>query len=700
MLTASRIKRALPLLAACAIACATASIAVADEGMWTLERLPRDLIATRRNVTLDDAWLNHVRLASVRLIGGCSAVLVAPRGLMMTSRGCAQTCLADNSNTAADLLSQGFLSHGASDERRCRRVRAQVLVATEDITGQVLLATAGLDAVAAANSRDRELARLEQACEEALRADPKAEPLDCEPVALFEGAEYRLYKYRNYDDVRLAFAPERVVTRFSGAQLDFPRQAFDVALLRAYVDGKPAQTDSYLRVNFAGPAEHEPLFVAGSPAPTHRSRAVAELLVDRDTLLPFTLLEGAELKGRYAQFALASATAREHVAQPLASLDRELRLNTALFEALLNESALARKRAQEDAFRERLALDPEFKFTTASAFDEITAAQQARRALLPKQGALESGGSLNCKLCNFANLLVRAAAERQKPDAERRPGFHTAELPRIESALASSEPLTIDVESLTLAFVLERLRDGATAQSAVVAHLFANETPMAIADRVLSRTRLVDPAFRQQLWTAGAGAVIASEDPLIALARDLASGVESADAAWRQTVEAPMRRAQERLARARAKYSSASDYSDATGTLRLSSGTMIGWSINGATVAPVTTFNQMFEAAASATGNLLPASWIDAKSRISGAAGLEVAIDNDIGAGCPGCAVISSTGELVGVVFDGNRTSAAGRYWFDADANRAIALDTAALREIMLKVYRADELMKEMVIAR
>ena len=696
MSAAPRLTHALLVIAACTLA----SVAAADEGLWTFERVPRDLIATRRSVTLDDAWLNRVQLASVRLSGGCSAVLVSPRGLMMTSRQCAETCLADNSSTAADLGNAGFFSHSASDERRCRRLHAQVLVTSEDVTGQVLLATSGLDALASANARDHELARLVEACENAVRVNLKAEVLDCEPVALSGGAEYRLYKYRNYEDLRLAFAPERVVARFAGGELDFPRQAFDVALLRAYVDGKPAPTGSFLRVNFAGPAQREPLFVSGHPAPTNRTRTVAELLADRDTVLPNALLEAAELKGRYTQFALASAAARAHVAQALAILDRELRFNSALFEALLDEQQLAKMRAREDAFRLRLAADPEFKFTAASAFDDISAAQQARRTLLTSQGALEGGAALHCRLCNFASLLVRAAAERQKPDAERRSGFHATELPRVESALMSNAPVAIDVDALTLAFVLERVRERATAENPVIAHLFANETPAAIADRVISHTRLIDPAFRQQLWTAGAGAIVASDDPLIELTRDLSSGTAGPEAAWRQTVEAPMRRAGERLARARARFGDASDYSDATGTLRLSSGTMIGWQANGAVVAPMTTLGQLFEGSASAMGSRLPTGWLDAKARITAAAGLDVAIDNDIGAGCPGCAVVSAAGELVGVVFDGNRSSAAGRYWFDAGANRAIAVDTAALREIMLKVYRADELMKEMVIAR
>jgi Peptidase S46 len=691
-----RIPQTVLFVAALALAC----VAVADEGLWTYERLPRELIAARRGVTLDDAWLARVQLSSVRLTGGCSAAFVSPHGLMITSRECAQLCLAEYSGAGADLASIGFLSRGSADEKRCRRMRAQVLVSTADVTGQVLLATAGLDAVTAAGARDREVARLEQACKEANLTDRKAEALSCEAVAFFGGGEYRLYKYRTYDDLRLAFAPERAVARFAGADLDFPRQAFDVALLRAYVDNKPASTDKFLPINLAGPAEREPLFVSGHPTDTDRISTVEELLSTRDTVLLAALLDDAELKGRYIQFGLGGAAARDHIAQPLTSLERELRVNEAIFTALLDEGQLAIKRAGEDAFRLRVSQDPDLKLTTASAFDEVAAAQQAWRAMAGRQMLLDGGAGLRCRLCNYASLLVRAAAERQKPDAERRPGFRAIELPRLERELASTEPVAVDVDILTLGFTLGRLRDRFSATDPEIARLFTSETPTALAERTISHTRLIDRAFRAQLWSAGAGAIVSSDDPLIALARNLAAAGASLDASWRQSVDAPMRRANERLARAHLKLGDAAYYSDATGTLRLSSGTMTGWNAAGANVAPMTTLGQMYERSVAASGNRLPASWLDAKDRINSEAGLNITVDNDIGAGCAGCALISAAGELVGVVFDGNAGSAAGRYWFDANAGRAVALDMTALREIMLKVYRADELMKEIVIAR
>lgn len=685
-----RLKYAFLTVAALAFAAAAA----ADEGLWTYERVPREAIAARRGASLDDDWLSRAQLATVRLNGGCSATFVSPHGLMITSRQCVESCLAENGGAG-----DGSSSRSQADEKRCRRARAQVLVSTQDVTGQVVLVTSGLEAAAAAVARAKELARLEQECEQALAADPKAEPLDCEPVSLFDGGEYRLYKYRRYDDVRLSFAPERSVARFAGADLEFPRLAFDVAFLRAYVDGKPAETPRFLRVNFAGPAVHETVFVSGHAATTARTTTVAELLTTRDTTLLGELLEATELKGRYMQFSLTGVSAREHVALPLERLERELGVAQATFTALLGEPLLAAKRAEEEALKQRIAADPELKLTATAAFGEIAAAEQTRRALVDRRMLVESVTE-RCQLCRLAALLIRAGAERQKPDAERRPEFRSGALPRIERELASTEPIQVDVEILNLSYALGRLRERLGPTDPLAARLFANETPTALAERTLSRTRMFDPAFRSQLWSAGAGAVVASDDPLIAVMRELESAADTIDASWQPMVDAPLRRAHERLARARIKYADASSYPDATGTLRLSVGTVNGWTASGQPIAPLTTLAQMYDRAASSSAVRLPARWLEAKDRVNGAAGLNLALDNDVGAGCAGCGVLSVTGELVGVVFDGNRASAAARYWFDAASSRAVAFDTAALKEILLKVYRSDELMKEMVIAR
>jgi len=678
---------------------ALATFAAAGEGLWTFDRLPRESLAAARGVTLDDAWLGRAQAATVRLDDNCSATFVSPRGLLITSRSCVETCLAENTTASANFARDGFASRSEADEKRCRRARAQVLTGTVDITGQVLLATSGLDSAAAAGTRDREIARLEKECEDAGAADPKAQPVDCEPVSLSGGGEYRLYKYRNYDDLRLAFAPERSVARFMGGDFEYPRLAFDVAFLRAYVNGRPAETPAYTSVNFAGPGEREPLFLAGHPAATERSTTLVELLTARDTTLKGELLEATELRGRYAQFALSGAAAREHIALPLARLEREVTQREAMFTALLGEPQIEARRAGEAVLRQRIADDADLKLSAGSAFDEIAGAQQTVRELADRRSLIEGAGS-RCRLCVYAHLVVRAALERQKPDNERQPAFRNPALPRIDRELANTEAVAIDVEVLNLGFSLERLRDRLGPSDPLVMKILGEDAPAAVAERAISRTRLVDPSFRAQLMSSGAGAIVASDDPLIAIARELEAAADAIEAAWQPKVDAPMRRAQERLARARLKFADTTSYPDATGTLRLSSGTMSGWTSNGQAIAPRTTLAQMYQRATAAPAARLPARWLDAKDRINGATGINFTADTDIGGGCTGCAVLSASGELLGVIVDGNRASAAGRYWYDATAGRAIGVDAAALREVLLKVYRTDELMKEIVIAR
>ena len=62
-----------------------AAPASAEEGMWTFDNPPRSLLKERYGFEPDQAWLDHVRLSSVRFMDGGSGAFVGSRGLVATN---------------------------------------------------------------------------------------------------------------------------------------------------------------------------------------------------------------------------------------------------------------------------------------------------------------------------------------------------------------------------------------------------------------------------------------------------------------------------------------------------------------------------------------------------------------------------------------------------------------------------------------
>jgi V8-like Glu-specific endopeptidase len=73
-----------------------------------------------------------------------------------------------------------------------------------------------------------------------------------------------------------------------------------------------------------------------------------------------------------------------------------------------------------------------------------------------------------------------------------------------------------------------------------------------------------------------------------------------------------------------------------------------------------------------------------------------ISSSNDIVGGNSGSPLIDASGKIVGLMFDGNVHSIAGRYWFNPENNRAVAVHPAMIREALKKVYGAEELLTEL----
>src|SRR6202165_5493654 len=663
-----------------ALACLAALPTFADEGMWTFDNFPSGSVQEHYGADITPAWLDHVRLSTIRLTN-CTASFVSPEGLILTNHHCVESCLAELSSKDRSLVELGFAAADRNAEQRCPAQLADVLVGTEDVTDAISKAISGLSDTAANDARKRTLTTLEQACEQA-SAKSKSGKLRCQGVTLYQGGQYFLYKYKRYDDVRMVFAPEADIASFGGDpdNFQFPRWSLDFSMLRAYENDKPAVTPHYLQINFNGPAVNQLVFVAGHPGSTARLQTRAQLQFDRDMPLPITLMRAAELRGRFIQFGTINPADDRIVQAPLNSLQNAIKVRRKELDALNDGALLDSKSHAEERLRASAHI------TGTDPWHEIESASARERALYLQYTFLESGAGFNSGLFRDARLLVRGADERTKRNIDRLREFTDASLPLIQRELYTRVPVYQELEVLTLSFSLERMREWLGPDHPVVRKLLSKESPAALATRLIAETKIDDAEVRKQLWQGGKAAVDASLDPMIEFARAVDADARSIRKRFDDEVEAPTAAAAQRIAAARFKAYGTNVYPDATFTLRLNYGTVQGWVEGGTPVEPFTHLDRAFERATGSSPFKIPASWTRVKEKLDMRTPFCISTNNDIVGGNSGSPLIDADGRIVGLMFDGNIHSIAGRYWFDAANNRAIAVHPAIIREALHKV--------------
>lgn len=189
---------------------AAPNVARADEGMWTFDNFPIQMVNDKYGTRIDQAWLDRVRNSAVRL-QGCSASFVSESGLILTNWHCVVGCVQDLSSPENDYVKNGWMPATREEEKTCPGQTAEVLTDIVDVTDRVLAAGEGLEGAAFNAARNAETAKIQ---EENCASDAK---LTCQVISFYRGGRYALYKFRKYDDVRLVFAPENQAAFFGGA---------------------------------------------------------------------------------------------------------------------------------------------------------------------------------------------------------------------------------------------------------------------------------------------------------------------------------------------------------------------------------------------------------------------------------------------------------------------------------------------------
>ncbi len=666
----------------------------ADEGMWTPDNFPADKVEAAYGIEIDQAWLDRTRLATVRLTGtgGCTGSFVSPQGLILTNRHCVESCLAEHTTEENDVWRNGLYAAHPGAEAACSNMQVDFLEGIEDVTEAVNEATANLGEVAANDARRQTWTRLEQACETA-----SAGMLKCEIVSLYNGGQYFLYKTRRYDDVRLVFAPDVYIGVFGGDpdNFSFPRWTLDMAFLRAYQDGQPAQPPSFLGWRSEGPNVGEAVFATGHPGSTQRQLTVAQYEFLRAVTLPGWLMRYVELRGRYRQFALQDEEARRIVQEDLKRLENSIKFRRNELAALLDPRLIADKVSGELELKEAVAAN-EALAPGIYAWHQIQRALDSYRTFYEPYIMVERMGGLQGKLMTDARELVRAAVEREKPNDERLRGYTDTALPRVEQGVLSPAPIHKRLEQLRITFGLEKLREILGHDSPLVRKTLGNESPESMAARLVRDTTLDDVAQRKKLWDGGIDAVEKSKDPIIRLMRALDSDARALLERYQDEYEAPLLQAEETIADARFQIMGTSVYPDATFTYRITYGSVRGWSEAGRDIPAMTRLEGVYERATGEEPYALSETWLKTRPLLDMDTPVNYVATLDLTGGNSGSPVVDARGNIVGLAFDGNRQAIAGSYWYDIDDNRGVAVHPAVMMEALEKVYGADRIVTEL----
>ena len=667
------------------------SAARADDGMWTFDNPPRKLLKDHYGFEPTQQWLDQVRLSSVRFNDGGSGAFVSPEGLVLTNHHVARGQLQKMSSKQKDYVADGFYARTQKEEMKCPDLELNVLMSMENITARVQAALKPeMTPKQALDARKAITAKISKEAKETTG-------LQADIVAMYQGGEYWLYCYKKYTDVRLVMAPEMKIAFFGGDpdNFTFPRYDIDMTFFRVYENDKPVASDHYLHWNAKGAADGELVFVSGHPGSTNRLQSFEQMVYARDFGYPERLKSYQRRLALLKEYSKRGPEQARQAAGQIFGIENALKASSGEYAGLQDKDLMAKKAAEDKDLRDRVGVNPEWKHKYAWAWDSLSVVMDRDRANAKVRGPRR----ISSRLYTMAAQLVQAADELKKPNGERLPAYQDANLESTKFRLFSPAPVYTELEEVQLADGLQESFEKLGADDPFIKIVLDGKAPADVARDLVKGTTMVDPAVRKKLFDGGESALAASTDPMVILARKLAPMTKEARE-WDEKNVAGIRTvANEKIGEARFAVYGKNMYPDATFTLRLSYGLVKGYPMNGTIAPSKTTFYGLFDRAFSFDnkGDFRPPQrYLDNISKLDLSTPLNFVSTCDIIGGNSGSPVVNTKGEFVGLIFDGNIESLPGRFLYSETANRAVAVHSAAIIEVLRKLYDAGDLADEL----
>lgn len=658
-----------------------------DEGMWLFNDLPTQLLKERYGFEPTAAWADHLMKSCVRFNVGGSASFISSSGLVLTNHHVGSDTLYKLSSPERNIMEVGFLARSFEQELKAPDLELNQLIAIKDVTAEVKGAvTDSMTTEQAVAARRAVIARIEKSAldESGLKSTV---------TTLYGGGRYHLYQYRKFTDVRLVWAPEMAIAFFGGDadNFEYPRYCLDACIFRVYENDKPAKIEHFLKWSENGPQENDVAFVAGNPGRTSRIFTMDAIKYQRDRFLPYVMTQLRRQEILLQQYGLRGKEQARRARDDLFSVQNSRKARLGMLAGLQDPQVLADKAAAEKALLAAINASPKLK-PLASAWQSISETTVKRAEIL---GA---GVAVNSQLFGIALELVQMAEEDQKPSEERLPQFADAGRESLLQQLYSEAPIYTDLEQVLLTDSIAKTLEQRGFDDSLCQEILAGKSPDERAAELIGGTELLSVEIRKKIAAGGIEAINNSHDPMIKLAKIVNPEVRRIRTLTDHLDEQD-KQAYAKIAEARFAVEGTSSYPDATFTLRLAFGPVVGYEQDGRQIPAWTDIGGAFEHEQQHQGQadyVLPASWKKAESKLTKTTPFNFVSTADIIGGNSGSPVVNRAGELIGLIFDGNVQSLSGNYIYSDKQARSVSVHSSAIREALQVVYGADNIVREL----
>lgn len=698
------------------------SSAFADEGMWLLGNLHKN---KQTNELMKELGLKMpvnkiydpkkpcLADAVVSFGGFCSGVVVSEDGLVFTNHHCGFGSIQQHSSVEHDYLKDGFVARSLEEELPNPELFVRFLLRTEDVTKRVISATRH-----AKTETERRVVVDSIMNVIGMEVSEKDSTLTGIVDTYYAGNEFWLSVYRDYNDVRLVFAPPSSVGKF-GWDTDnwmWPRHTGDFSVFRIYSNKQNGPADyspenvpyhpSYVApISLDGYKEGSFCMTLGYPGSTERylsSYGIAEMMNGINQAM-------IDVRGVKQAVWKREMDKRPDIRIKYASKYDESsnywKNSIGTNKAIKQLKVLEKKRIAEAALREWIQSHPEEREKLLRLFSSLELNYNNRR---------ETNHALAYFGESFINgpELVQLALEILNFDFEAEEKLVVS---RMKNLLEKYDNLDLSIDKEVFASMLKEYQSKVDKKYLPAMYAKIDTTYhgniQAYVDTLYATSHITSPSGLKRFLERDTTYNLI-DDPAISLSLDLIVKYYEMNQSISEASEQIERGERQFNAAMRRMYADHNFYPDANSTMRLSFGTVGGYSpFDGAVYDYYTTVKGIFQKVKEHAGDidfavqpelltLLSSGDFGQYANKEGDMSVCFISNNDITGGNSGSAMFNDKGELLGLAFDGNWEAMSSDIVFEPDLQRCIGVDIRYVLFMMEKYGKAGNLVQELRLVR